>query len=204
MEPQNQPHSDVFEGLRRGDSAMQAMVWNDHYPSLVRAARRKLAGFPCRVFDEEDVAAAALHSFFDAVRDGAIYPWNSVGELFRLLTTITRRKAFAFRRRETRAKRGGGLVRGHSALCAQSAGDSQPTGTGKEPQDEGPSPRTAFIRTEDEQQILDALPDEVLRQIATLRSQGHTNDEIAMILGCARRTVERKVERIRRVLSKTA
>ena len=79
-----------------------------------------------------------------------------------------------------------------------------PTGTGKEPQDEGPSPRTAFIRTEDEQQILDALPDEVLRQIATLRSQGHTNDEIAMILGCARRTVERKVERIRRVLSKTA
>ncbi len=197
MNSANVPKSDTYTGLRQGDGATQARVWDEHYPVLVRAAKRKLDGVPRRSFDEEDVALSAMHCFFDAVRAGTIYPWQSVGELCRLLLTITRRKAFAFRRRETREKRGGGKVRGDSVLYVPPEEGHGPLANRREPQDYRPSPKTACARAEDEKQLLDALPDDSLRQIARLRLNGHTNDEIAVMLGCARRTVERKVHLIR-------
>jgi DNA-directed RNA polymerase specialized sigma24 family protein len=45
--------------------------------------------------------------------------------------------------------------------------------------------------------MLDALADDTLKQIATLKLEGYTNEEIAGRLGCVPRTVERKLERIR-------
>jgi len=197
MNSDNVPKSDTYTGLRQGDPATQARVWDEHFPILARAAKRKLDGVPRRSFDEEDVALAALHCFFDAVRAGTIYPWRTVGELCRLPLTITRRKAFAFRRRETRAKRGGGKVRGDSVFYVPPEEDHHPLAARREPQDNRPSPKTECAGAEDERQLLDALPDDSLRQIARLRLDGHTNDEIALMLGCARRTVERKVHHIR-------
>ena len=46
--------------------------------------------------------------------------------------------------------------------------------------------------------LLDRLEPE-LRQIAQLRLDGYTNAEIAAQLGCALRTVERRLELIRRI-----
>ncbi len=46
--------------------------------------------------------------------------------------------------------------------------------------------------------LLDALGDPTLRQIATWKMEGYTNEEIAHRLGCARRTVYNKLELIRR------
>jgi DNA-directed RNA polymerase specialized sigma24 family protein len=46
--------------------------------------------------------------------------------------------------------------------------------------------------------LLDRL-DPALRQIAQLRLDGYTNIEIATRLGCALRTVERRLELIRRI-----
>lgn len=48
-------------------------------------------------------------------------------------------------------------------------------------------------------QLLDALPDETMRRIVLLKFQGVKNGEIASELGCTRRTVERKLEGIRRI-----
>lgn len=191
------PASDTYTGLRAGDAATQARVWDEHYPALVRAAKRKLRGVPCRSFDEEDVVLSALHCFFDAVRAGTVYPWQTVGELCRLLRTITSRKAFAFRRRETRAKRGGGRVRGDSVFYVPPEEDHQPLARRREPQDGRPTPEIVCVREEEQRRLLDALPNDALRDIARLRLEGHTNDEIALILGCARRTVERKIHQIR-------
>jgi DNA-directed RNA polymerase specialized sigma24 family protein len=46
--------------------------------------------------------------------------------------------------------------------------------------------------------LLDALDDDQLRHIALLKLEGYTNQEIAVKLDCVERTVERKLERIRR------
>jgi DNA-directed RNA polymerase specialized sigma24 family protein len=50
---------------------------------------------------------------------------------------------------------------------------------------------------EDCQRLLDSLGDETLRQIAQLKLEGYTNEEISEQLDCVPRTVERKLERIR-------
>src|SRR5262249_21307379 len=56
-----------------------------------------------------------------------------------------------------------------------------------------PTPESAAIV----QELLDALSDPILRAIALERMDGLSNVEIARKLGCAVRTVERKIERIR-------
>lgn len=62
-----------------------------------------------------------------------------------------------------------------------------------------PSPDSAVIIAEQVQELLDALPDLILRQIAEWRMDGLSNAEIAGKMGCAVRTVERKLERIRMI-----
>ena len=60
-----------------------------------------------------------------------------------------------------------------------------------------PTPELAAMLVENTQQLLAALDDDNLRQIACLKLEGWTNDEIAQQLDCVRRTVERRLERIR-------
>ncbi len=45
--------------------------------------------------------------------------------------------------------------------------------------------------------LLDGLGDESLRLVALGRLEGYTNDELAARLGCARRTVARRLDLIR-------
>jgi DNA-directed RNA polymerase specialized sigma24 family protein len=52
--------------------------------------------------------------------------------------------------------------------------------------------------------LLDQLPDEMLRQVALLTLEGYQPKEIAEKLGCVRRTVERKLERIRDIWDENA
>jgi DNA-directed RNA polymerase specialized sigma24 family protein len=46
--------------------------------------------------------------------------------------------------------------------------------------------------------LLESLPDDTLRQVARWKLEGYTNGEIAEQLGVAKRTVERKLNLIRR------
>ena len=202
MESNNNRANRIYDALRRGDARVQARIWEDYYPGLLRVARAKLAGFPCRAFDEEDVVLAALESFFDSVRSSKIYPWQSDRELNQLLRTITCHTASMFRRREMRVKRGGGNVRGDSVFMVRSKDNDHASGGRYEPVDEHTSPTCAVVRAEASRRVLDALPDEMMREIVRLRLIGYTNNEIALTLGCARRTVERKVQRIRMLLTR--
>ena len=102
--------------LTDGDQQAAQALWDGYFSKLVRYAHRKLEGLPCRAADEEDVALSAMHSFcrgmaarrFDKVEDRE--------DLWKLLVTITARKACAQRRRHFAEKRGGGLVRGESVF----------------------------------------------------------------------------------------
>ena len=63
---------------------------------------------------------------------------------------------------------------------------------------QGPSPEFAAMMAEECRRLLDSLEDDSLRQVALSRMEGYNNDEIAEQLGCARRTVARRLDLIRK------
>ena len=116
-------------------------------------------------------------------------------DLWRLLVTITARKAHNQRRNEGRQKRGGGRVVGEGALAG-----ADPTGDDFLAQVVGnePTPEFAAMVTDEYRRLFGSLADESLRVVALLKLEGHSNEEIAKSLDCGLRTVERKLEVIRK------
>ena len=62
-----------------------------------------------------------------------------------------------------------------------------------------PTHSWTYEAAEECQQVLDRLSDSLLRAIALWKIEGFTTEEIAAKLGCASRTVERKLQLIRRL-----
>jgi DNA-directed RNA polymerase specialized sigma24 family protein len=129
------------------------------------------------------------------VAEGRFPQLNDRHDFWKVLATITSRKATAQRRREGRQKRGGGRVRGESAFI-KPGGLDQNAGIEGVLADE-PTPAFAAQVADECRHLLDDLADESIRTIAVWKMEGYTNTEIADKLGCAPRTVERKLERIR-------
>jgi len=181
--------------LAEGDSNAAQKIWNDYFGKLVRLARRKLEGIPNRDSDEEDVALSAMNSFYQGLAQHKFDHLHNRDDLWKLLVTITVRKAAARRRSYFAQKRGGGLVRGESIFKREEdeqGGLANILGT-------EPTPELAASVAENCQQMLDQLQDETLRQVALWTLEGYRTEEIAGKLGCVRRTVERKLERIREI-----
>jgi hypothetical protein len=107
--------------------------------------------------------------------------------LWRLLVTITLRKAQDLRRHACQQKRGGGKVLGESELldavdcAAAKAGLEQVVGR-------EPSPELAVQVAEECRWLLSRLGDATLQSLALLKMEGYTNAEVAARLGavCAR------------------
>lgn len=198
-------HKDPIEqwlsGLKQGESLATEAIWKQYFEKLVRLARTKLHGMPGRSFDEEDIALSAMNSFFKGAQAGKFPKLDDHQDLWRLLVTITARKAIKRQRRAFAAKRGGGNVRGESVFIP--AGDAaEGPGIGGVLGTE-PTPELAAQMAETCQDMLEVLDDEVLQEIAQFKLKGFTNEEIAQRLDCTTRTVERKLERIRRKWTNT-
>ncbi len=139
--------------------------------------------------DEEDAALAAFDSFVRGAVRGRYPRLDDRDDLWRLLVTITERKALDQVQLERRQKRGGGRVVG-MAGADESGG---PAGVA----DATPTPEFAAMVADECRGLLGRLRDDSLRQVALLRMEGYTNEEVADRLGCSLRTVARKVEIIR-------
>ena len=184
--------------LKAGSSEAAQQLWKRYFPKLVRLARARLGGFRRRAVDEEDVALTAFDSFCRGAASGRFPKLSDRNELWHLLIVITARKVIDVRQHETRQKRGGGAVQGESAfLDAVSEAVSKP---GIE-QVVGPEPTPAFAAEVAEQtrRRLEALPDQVLRDVALWKMEGYGVEEIAERLGCSTRTVDRKLDVIRSI-----
>ncbi len=149
--------------------------------------------------DEEDAALSAFDSLCSGLARGQYPQLSDRDDLWRLLVVITSRKVLIQARRQLRQKRGGGNVRPATDLA----------GDGEEDEDEllvrvvstEPTPEFAAMVAEEYRRLLECLGNDALRQVAILRMEGATGDEIAAKLGCARRTVVRQLTLIRRILS---
>jgi DNA-directed RNA polymerase specialized sigma24 family protein len=189
-----------FKGLRLGDRQGVGPLWDRYIGKMIRLARATLrAKVRCRtVADEEDVAVSAFETFRRGVEGGRFPDLNSRDDLWRLLAVITVRKARAQARWQRRAKRGGGRVLREVDLAAAGA-DVRGGLDGLHNPESGPE--FAALAAEELRRLLDLLGDDSLRRIAVWRLEGFTSEEIAGRLGCARRTVARRLELIRKLWS---
>lgn len=186
--------------LQSGDRAAVQELWDRYFDRLVRLARQRLGSVPRRAADEEDVALSAFRCFCAQVEQGSFPQLDDRTDLWRLLVVITSRKAIKQAQGERRQKRGGGRVRGESGFVTP---DGEEAGI-EAIADREPTPEFAAQVDEQFQHLLDQLDDDTLRKVALLKVQGCSNDEIAKGLGCAVRTVERRLAGIRAIWSEQA
>ncbi len=195
-----------IEDLKAGEHEALERLWGRYFGQLVALARTRLRssrGGPT-VSDEEDAALSALNSLWERASDGRLPDLRGRDELWRLLVVITARKALRQVEREGRKKRGGGKVLNEAVLAATNPGDGDEGGLLARVASDGPTPEFAAMVAEETVRRLDSLPDPTLREIARLRMEAYTNEEIAARLGCVVRTVERKLEVVRKIWSENA
>jgi len=187
--------------LKEGDQAAAQPLWERYFSRLVEVARTKLRRIRRTTADEdeEDAALSAFNSFCAGAARGRFPQLADRDELWRLLVVITARKAMAQANRQGRQKRGGGRVVAEAVLFGHGAlgGDGSIVGL-EQIAASGPTPEFAAMMAEECRRLLDALDDDSLRQVAVSRMEGYNNDEIAEQLGCARRTVARRLDLIKK------
>jgi DNA-directed RNA polymerase specialized sigma24 family protein len=197
--PSDESVSEWLGQLREGDSAAARKLWERYFFRLVSLARLKLQGTPLRAADEEDVALSAFDSFCRGAERGRFPDLADRDSLWRLLVTITARKAYQQGLREGRRKRGGGAVLDEAALAGRAVSGSGGTFGLEQIADREPTPEFVAQFAEELQGRLAALPSAELRAVARCKLEGATNAEIAAQLGCALRAVERRLRVIRSV-----
>jgi DNA-directed RNA polymerase specialized sigma24 family protein len=180
--------------LKQGDAQAAERLWKQYFQRLTALARARLKNTPRKLADEEDVAL----SVFDSLRRGAArdgYPkLSDRHDLWALLLVLTSRKVCDYFARERRQKRGGGKVAVFSELDdGASAATALDAVLSREP-----TPEIAAILAEACGRLLNRL-DGDLRAIALGKMEGYSNGELASQLNCGLRTIERRLEIIRRI-----
>jgi DNA-directed RNA polymerase specialized sigma24 family protein len=173
--------------LQEGDPEAAHRLWERYFVSLVQLARKRMKQ-TMGVADEEDVALSAFDSFCRHAEGGRFPRLLNRDDLWRLLAVLTARKARGLIRSETRIKRGG---------KARPVGDDDEVALLEQVFSREPAPELAAQMTEEYQRLLALLDAEDLRRVAIWRMEGHSVENIAASLGCAPRTVKRKLQVIR-------
>ena len=170
--------------LRSGNREAAQPIWEKYFCRLVRLARKHLNGSARRVADEEDVVICAFDSFCRGAAQGKFPKLDDSTDLWRVLVTITERKAINQAARGTRKKRAPGRP-----ILTYSDGEYF--------KDVTPAPWFCAKVAELYIELISALRDDTLRSVAVSKMEGYSNDEIASKLGCSLRSVERKLALIR-------
>ncbi|QDT97021.1 ECF-type sigma factor [Gimesia aquarii] len=188
-----------IDQLKTGDAQAAQKLWESYFLEMVEVARRKLQGAPKAMADEEDVALSAFKSFCLGAQKGRFPQVTDRDNLWPFLVAITSHKSVDLIRNENRQKRGG---------TGKSGGASEKMKWTSIPLDfeeiiqKQPSPEFAAQLAEELERLLillDKTGDSTLRQVALGKMEGETTTELAQNLGCARRTVERKLQLITRL-----
>src|SRR5437868_6100048 len=104
-------------GLKEGDPEAARRLWQRYFDDLVRLARARLRDAPRGAADEEDAALSAFDSLCRGAAAVRFPRLDDREDLWRVLVTITARKAADLIQHERRRKRGGGRVLAEAALA---------------------------------------------------------------------------------------
>ena len=178
--------------LQAGESAAVFKLWETYFRRLVGLARQRLREAPRRVSDEEDVALSAFDSFCRNAEAGRFPDLSDRESLWRLLTVFTLRKAAHHLRDARRQRRGGAVAPADGSGLLEEV-------LGREP-----DPSLAAEVADECDRLLAVLEDPELRRVALLRMDGHSVEDVATQMGCAPRSVKRKLQLIRMIWEREA
>jgi DNA-directed RNA polymerase specialized sigma24 family protein len=186
-----------IQRLQGGDRDAFQQIWERFFQRMVRQVRAKLHGVSRTAMDEEDVASVAFTSFFLAMESGRFPRIADRHDLWTVLMLIATRKVYDLIEHEQRIKRDW-----RRALPSQPGSESsdlsaQPYLVGLISKE--PDPAFAVEMMDCCRQLLDALGDRQLKEIALWKLEGYTNEEIGSKLDCALATVERRLVLIREI-----
>jgi len=167
------------------------LIWDRFFERLRNFADGKIYPRHRRLFDGEDIASSALITLMDGLRDKKFPALQNRGQLWQMLVIITTRKILNSAKFHDREKRGGGKVKGASAI---ERGAEIKMLNGLFAQNSDPAAFVEFELTC--QELLNALPDEGYRRITLMRLEGFSNKEIALKIGCSSRTIDRKLDAV--------
>jgi DNA-directed RNA polymerase specialized sigma24 family protein len=180
--------------LKSGDGAAAQRLWEVFFDRLVHLAHHRLQARDRRVIDAEDVALSAFGSFCKGVEEQRFPRLTDQHDLWRLLVSITVHKVLHVVRDQKRIKRGG-LFRELNDL----AGSSDALAAVNQIVGREPSPEFAVEVAEEYERLVKSLDDDELVQLAAWKLEGYTNAEIAAKWDKSERTVERKLNLIRKI-----
>lgn len=185
-----------IHALKAGDHKAARQLWERYFQRLLHLSRKMLRGTPRRCEDEEDVALCAFDSFCRRAENRHFPELCDREDLWRLLVVITTRKALSLARKTNRQKRGG-----RGVACSSFAADlpAELDPDQDEIVDPQPTPEFAAQFADECRRLLDLLDGGDLRSVALWKMEGYTTAEIAARLGCAERTIERKLRVIRTI-----
>jgi RNA polymerase sigma factor (sigma-70 family) len=179
--------------LRGGDAEAAQRLWERYFHRLVGLARGHLGLATRGGADSEDVAQSVFKSLCIRAELGQYQHVTDRDNFWTLLVAMTIYKSRDLLRRERSLKRGGGRVLSEASLTQDNESPA--------PLDEviGSDPTPDFVvQVAEECEALLSQLNENERQTAELKLQGYSNEEIAKQMGCAVRTVERRLGAIRR------
>lgn len=177
-----------IQGLSQGNNLAAQAIWERYYERLVRLAQRRIGYWRCHGWSASDVVQSAMKSFWKGFIAGRFPKLNDELDLWKLLVTITARKVLAKKRKDRRPTEG--TIVDESGLHTTGGIDAI---LGVEP-----TPEFAVMAAEQCELLLECLPGDSWRQVALLKLEGHTRQEIGLQLGCSLTTVKRRLRDIRR------
>jgi RNA polymerase sigma factor (sigma-70 family) len=192
-------HTSVTEWidrLRQGGDLAAARLWDHFLQRLTRLVCDRLRSVRRTVSDEEDVIIDACEACFRALRDGRYPNVKNRDDLWKLLAVIAERKAIDQIRRGQKGVDG---MRADGSFTIVSDNTSIVDGLQQLPCTE-PTPEFAVIFAENFRTQLEKLDDH-LANVALLKMQGYTNQELAARIGRSVPTVERNLRLIRETWS---
>jgi RNA polymerase sigma-70 factor, ECF subfamily len=179
---------DLVGRLQDGDPRGAEALFQRYAARLARLAEqhlnRKLAGR----LDGEDVVQSVFRTFFRHYARGDFQIDNSA-EIWRLLVTLTLRKARAQARRHLAGKRDAAAEAPHPSALAEPAGQE-------------PGPAEAAELVDQIESLLRGLPD-LYCHVLEKRLQGHAVADIAEQLSVSRQTIYRALELLQRRLERS-
>ena len=186
--------SELCQRLESGDPDAAFDLWQEFFNRLVELAHRRLSGTSKAVADEEDVALSAFKSFCLGMQKGRFASLTDRDSLWRLLVVITARKAVdhvAYNRRMKRDELR--VVQPQSTEACDELVNGFVC--------QRPTPDLELEMRDDLSSALAALKLPDLQQVAILKLDGFTNQEIAVQLNRGLSTIERKLRTIRGIWS---
>lgn len=196
-----EPVSLWIEQLAAADHDAASRLWAHFCQRLIVFARSRMSPSTRRIYDEEDAAVSAFRSLCRGIEAQRFPDVGDRGNLWALLVVITSRKIANQFRYEHQQRRNANQTLSESML--QHSDGSGVSVLMSLPAQE-PTPAFAAEVADMSEYLMSQLPEADLKRLVLLKLEGHTNEDVAEMMKITRRTVQRKLELIRRIWLESA